>query len=207
MSEVNRIHKLVDLSPTHIGSNVKLHGWVYSTRSQGAGTLVFIDLGDGTTVTPIRCIAERPSEDANANVNTYDLASTSLLKDASSDEAEYNKLSFDELGQASRLSVGCSVLVHGAVVAPPEGTTQTFEVKMLELFLIGGVEDPSKYPIQKSILKKPLALRSQYHSRFRAPLIQQIMLIRSQALFAVHEFFSQRGSAPTRSMHYDLVRL
>jgi asparaginyl-tRNA synthetase len=68
-----------------------------------------------------------------------------------------------------------------------------FEVKVLELFVVGGVEDASKYPIQKSILKKPLALRAQYHARFRAPLIQQLMKIRSEALFAVHEFFHQEG--------------
>jgi len=81
----------------------------------------------------------------------------------------------------------------GYVAEPPEGTTQDFEIKLLEVYVIGKVEDANKYPIQKSILKKPLALRQHYHARFRAPLIQQLMQIRSQALFAVHEFFHEEG--------------
>lgn len=36
-------------------------------------------------------------------------------------------------------------------------------------------------------------LKTHHHSRFRAPLVQQLMQIRSQALFAVHEFFNQVG--------------
>jgi asparaginyl-tRNA synthetase len=185
---LKRVAKLVELSPELIGAHVKLHGWIYSTRTQGAGTLAFLDLGDGTTVTPTRCIAQAALDDVKLAYG-----STSLLLNASDDETAYTRLGFEELTQASSLSIGCSVMVIGYVAAPPEGTTQTYEVKVLELFLIGGVEDASKYPIQKSILKKPLALRTQYHARFRAPLIQQLMLIRSQALFAIHEFFHNEG--------------
>eukprot|EP00522_Entomoneis_paludosa_P005209 CAMPEP_0172468490 /NCGR_PEP_ID=MMETSP1065-20121228/61382_1 /TAXON_ID=265537 /ORGANISM="Amphiprora paludosa, Strain CCMP125" /LENGTH=76 /DNA_ID=CAMNT_0013225883 /DNA_START=14 /DNA_END=240 /DNA_ORIENTATION=+ len=66
--KLERIAKLADLSPSHIGQFVKLNGWVYSTRSQGAGTLVFVDLGDGSAVTPIRCIAQRPSAEGAEEV-------------------------------------------------------------------------------------------------------------------------------------------
>merc|ERR1712232_1296164 len=169
----------------------KLHGWVYSVRTQGAGTLCFVDLGDGTTISPVRCLAQKPGEEGQYMYKTTEEAS--LLADANGDEACYSRLSFDEMTQSSSLSIGCSVMLLGYVAAPPEGTSQTFEVKVLELFVVGGVEDASKYPIQKSILKKPLALRAQYHSRFRAPLIQQLMRIRSEALFAVHEFFHEEG--------------
>ena len=190
-----RISKLSQLSPELIGTFVKLHGWIYGTRTQGAGSLQFWDLGDGSTVTPTRCIAEKPSSgtesDQDDAKHTY--GSTNLLADASNDETAYSKLSFDELTQAASLSIGCSVMLFGYVAEPPPGTTQTYEIKVTELFLIGGVQDSSKYPIQKSILKKPLALRSHYHARFRAPLMQQLMLIRSQTLFAIHEFFHQQG--------------
>jgi asparaginyl-tRNA synthetase len=195
-SVCKRVAKLQQLSPEHIGTHVKLNGWIYSVRTQGAGTIVFLDLGDGTTVTPTRCIAQVAAEEGTEEVNSFTYAtaaSSSLLGDANADEASYSRLTFEEMGQASHLSIGCSVMILGYVAEPPVGTTQTFEVKVLELFLIGGVQDPSKYPIQKSILKKPLALRSQYHSRFRAPLIQQLMLIRSQTLFAIHEFFHLEG--------------
>jgi len=190
---LERIAKLESLDESYIGKFVKLYGWVYSTRSQGAGTLVFVDLGDGTTVTPVRCIAQRQAEDATLAENEFAYDSHPDLLSPSGDETNFTQLSFDEMGQTASLSIGCSVLICGAVVAPPEGTTQTLEVKILQLLVIGGVADPTTYPIQKSILKKPLALRSHHHARFRAPLVQQILQIRSQTLFAVHEFFHTEG--------------
>ena len=192
---VTRIARLSDLeASSHIGQTVKLHGWVYSVRTQGAGSLCFVDLGDGSTVSPIRAVAlQAATEEGDVVYGNGGDSRPSLLTDANGDETHYSRLTFEELTQPSSLCVGCSVMVMGYVSAPPPGTTQLFEVKVLELFVIGGVADPSKYPIQKSILKKPMALRSHYHARFRAPLIQQLMQIRSQALFAVHEFFYQEG--------------
>ncbi|CAB9508258.1 Asparagine--tRNA ligase [Seminavis robusta] len=195
--KVERMAKLVNLSEADIGKHVKLHGWVYSVRTQGAGTLCFVDLGDGTTVTPVRCLAAKVSDEQGADNATTAYYKTkdsaSLLVNANTDEACYSRLSFEELCETSNLSLGCSVMIIGYVAAPPEGTTQTLEVKVLELFVMGGVEDAAKYPIQKSIYKKPLAMRSHPHARFRAPLIQQLMQIRAQALFAVHEFFHNEG--------------
>ena len=190
---LKRIPKLGELSKADIGRYVKLHGWVYSVRVQGAGTLCFVDLGDGSTVAPTRGIAQKPEEGGDATYAYKGTDTPSLLVDANGDETEYSRLSFDEMTQASNLCIGCSVMVLGYVAEPPEGTTQEFEVKILELFVVGGVADAAKYPIQKSILKKPLALRGYPHSRFRAPIVQQLMMIRSQALFAVHEFFNQEG--------------
>jgi len=194
-TKVERIAKLNDLSPADIGKHVKLHGWVYSVRTQGAGTLCFVDLGDGSTVAPVRCLAAQPSDEEGTDKATaYKTKDEpSLLKDANSDEASYSRLSFDELCLASSLCLGCSVMIIGYVAAPPEGTTQTLEIKVLELFVIGGVADPNAYPIQKSILKKPTALRGHPHARFRAPLLQQLMQIRAEAIFAFHEFFHDEG--------------
>ena len=200
---VQRVSRLSQLSPALIGTTVKLHGWIYSTRTQGAGSLQFLDLGDGSSVTPTRCIAERPpdgggaegEEDGGPPAHHYYYGSTNLLAQdaAAGDETEYGRLSFDELTQASSLSVGCSVMLFGYVAEPPPGTTQSHEIRVIELFLIGGVDDASRYAIQKSVLKKPLALRGLPHARFRAPLVQQLMRIRSEALYAVHEFFHGRG--------------
>lgn len=197
MTSPDRLAKLSDLAADKIGSYVVLHGWVYSVRVQGAGSLCFVDLGDGTTVSPVRCLAVK--EDAeNSDGKTYgagleasglDLAKTTV----SADEQHYESLAFEQLDDSAKLCLGCSVQIIGYVAEPPEGTTQTVEVKVLQLKVIGGVKDPVAYPIQKSILKKPQALRQHYHARFRAPLIQQWMQIRSQALFAVHEFFHNEG--------------
>lgn len=185
-----KIPKLSDLSESDIGKHVKLHGWVYSVRTGGAGSLCFVDLGDGTTVTPVRCLAAKEDE---AGFSYKEKDTASLLKDANGDETCYSRLSFDEMCAASSLCMGCSIMILGYVAAPPEGTTQTFEVKILECFVVGGVEDPNAYPIKKSNNKNPLALRAHPHARFRAPLMQQLMMIRSQAIFAVHEFFHNEG--------------
>lgn len=175
MATPKRIPKLSLLSKDLIGETVLLNGWVYGTRTQGAGTLVFVDLGDGSVVTPVRCLKEQIEETSGFG------------------QPDYTKLTFDEMTQSSSLTTGCSVSLVGNVKAPPEGTTQTFEIKILDLWVVGGVKDASRYPIQKSVANKPLALRPFYHARFRAPLVQQLMKIRSEALFAIHEFFHVEG--------------
>ena len=189
--KIERIPKLASLTEADIGKYVKLHGWVYSVRIGGAGSLCFVDLGDGSTVAPVRCLASCHEEAAPYVYKNSD--TPSFLTDANNDETNYSRLTFDEMCATSSLCLGCSVMILGYVAEPPEGTTQTLEVKILELFVVGGVADPNAYPIQKSILKKPLALRGHPHARFRAPLMQQLMQIRAQALFAVHQFFHNEG--------------
>jgi asparaginyl-tRNA synthetase len=204
--EVDRVAKLSELSKEMIASTkmVQIHGWIYSIRTQGAGTLVFLDINDGSSVAPVRCLAEKKVTASSDGVAETTTKESFLYDDSTStvqygynvknvleiiDVTEYKKLTFDELTQTNFCSIGCSVMILGYVTEPPPNTTQPFEIKVRNLYVIGGVADPIRYPIQKSILKKPVALRSYYHARFRAPIIQQIMQIRSQALFAIHEFF------------------
>lgn len=190
-----QIPRLSDLSRETIGSLVKLCGWVRATRAQGGGSLVFVDLHDGSTTVPIRCIAHRPSEGetddaADGAVKEIEYGKMDVHDQFKlSDQDSYRFLTFDEACQSAHLSTGCSVMIFGCVVEPPAGASQLFEVKIVRLFVICGVVDPAKYPITKTIEKKPVSLRSLYHERFRAPLIQTYMRIRSQALFAVHDFF------------------
>jgi len=194
VDEVQTVGKLSELTASQsIGMFVKLHGWVYSTRAQGAGRLAFIDLGDGSTVTPIRCIAEHLPDEEEKPTPYYGYATHTFPSTNNSDESYYKTLSFEDLTQPSQFSLGCSCQLFGVVVEAPSGATQSFEVKALCVKRIGGVEDLASYPITKSILKKPLALRSHYHARFRAPLLQQLFQIRSQTLFAIHEFFHDEG--------------
>lgn len=194
---VTHIDNHSDLSSKDIGKYVKLHGWVYSARSQGAGTLMFVDFAKETTLDPLRGVAhskESKDEDGNDTDPGIVYGSVELFDtDHSLDEAEYKFLTFDEMADAQNLSIGCSIMIYGKIAEPPYNTTQQFEIKILKLYVIGGVQDPKTYPIQKSILKKLVPLRSHYHSRFRAPLIQHLMKIRSEALFAVHEFMHSEG--------------
>jgi len=191
MTSFTKIPKLNSLDSSKIGQHVQLHGWVYSVRVQGAGSLTFIDIGDGTTVSPVRCLAVK-EDDKNALLS-YGSSAVEGQEPANADEAVYTTLTYDQLADVNSLCLGCSIQILGYVAEPPEGTTQTLEVKVLSLKVIGGVENATAYPIQKSILKKPASLRQYAHARFRAPLIQQWMQIRSQALFSVHEFFWSEG--------------
>ena len=117
--------------------------------------------------------------------------------DPHSDISEFKLLSFSELCETRELSRGCSVMIYGQVVPPLKGTTQPFEVKIIELYVIDGVSDPDKYPIQRSNATDFLALRSLTHDRFRALLIQQVMIVRSSAQFAIDEFMVQREVVKT----------
>ena len=219
-------------------SMVCLQGWIYSVRVQGAGgTLIFLDLNDGSLVTPLRCLAEyhasSTSNSTNTNTNTNtNTSNTEEEKEATMsstpsiylynnppdtptssssgtkyayldeshtsqpvvipiDTSEYQLLTFEQMSSSTYCCIGGSCMVVGYVTKPPATTTATqlYEIKIHALYLIGRVPDASKYPIQKSILKKPTALRNHPHARFRAPIIQQFMQIRSTTLYTVHEFF------------------
>lgn len=218
VSKLTPIWSLHELTTDSIGQCVRLYGWVEQARVQGSGTIVFVDLGANGLPTPIRCIAHHPvstgsagkEEDASAagaaSATGADSADAAEIEygsiqvsddDPHSDISEFKLLSFSELCETRELSRGCSVMIYGQVVPPLKGTTQPFEVKIIELYVIGGVSDPDKYPIQRSNATDFLALRSHTHDRFRAPLIQQVMIIRSLAEFAIHEFMIQRRVVKT----------
>jgi asparaginyl-tRNA synthetase len=178
------IARLSELSK-YIGQYVRVHGWVYSTRDQG-GALVFVDLDQDATG-PVRLVAH-PKCAPDEDVPVY--GSIQMIGETETDDEQfYQLLTFDEMRETQHLSIGCSIQVDGLVCQAPDRATQDFELKIIQLRVIGGVADPSKYPIQKTILKKLVSLRSLYHERFRAPLPQRLMITRSEALFAVHEFF------------------
>ena len=223
-------------------------GWIYSVRVQGAGgTLIFLDLNDGSLVTPLRALAEcratatatavpvvatteanaateaeaaakeattpkyyyyeTPTattkfaylETTNSSTTTASITTDNNNDNSNSNDAtrlipidtsDYQALTFEQMSSSTQgCCIGASVMVMGYVTQPPPTSTQPFELKVRHMFLMGPVPDASKYPIQKSILKKPVALRGYSHARFRAPLVQQFMKIRATALYTVHEFF------------------
>ena len=104
MSDVS---KLSDLSKERIASAklVQIHGWIYSTRTQGAGSLVFLHINDGSSVAPIRCLAEHHSENSAASTTKGDLLYDDCASDIKYgyktpkglemiDTTEYKKLAF-----------------------------------------------------------------------------------------------------------------
>jgi asparaginyl-tRNA synthetase len=172
---MERVKKLSDLSTEFIGKKVQLSGWVKGTRVQGeGGTLVFVDLNDGTIVLdPVRLVAHKKTETET---------------EISYEPTRPGALTWDQVCEPKHLNNGCSAYVWGCVVKPPEGTTQTFEIKVTDVVVIDAVQDLVKYPLQKSNAKNLQALRQLPFRRFGNPLIVALMKVRSEALFAVHEF-------------------
>jgi asparaginyl-tRNA synthetase len=87
------------------------------------------------------------------------------------------------------IGTGAAVEVRGALVESP-GKGQKWEVRAAELKLIG--DAPEDYPLQKKRHSDEF-LRSIAHLRPRTNKYGALTRIRSEASFAVHEFFRDRG--------------
>ena len=88
------------------------------------------------------------------------------------------------------VTTGAAVEVEGALVASL-GKNQQWEVHAAALRLLGGA-DPESYPLQKKRHSDEF-LRSIAHLRPRTNKYGALFRIRSEAAFAVHQFFRQRG--------------
>ena len=156
-------------------SDIEFYGWIRRIRIGGGGSIIFIDIYDGTDVGSLKCMALRDSysEDGNGGKYTY--------------------LYFEQLTDSKYLSCGCSVVVAGKLCKSPANTTQKFEHHIYNLSIIGGVQDYETYPIQKSNEKHLLRLRKLPFDRVKAQLVQCLFRIRSNLLFAIHSFFHDRN--------------
>ena len=148
------------------------HGWVRRIRVGGGGSIVFLDMYDGTRVGSLNCLCE---EDAFAGP-------------ADGDDEGYAALTFEQLDQVDSISPGCAVVVDGRIVVSPPSATQDFELIATRVRVIGNVTDPVSYPIQKGTEKRMVSLRALPFHRFRAQASQCVFRIRSKLDMAVHLF-------------------
>lgn len=88
------------------------------------------------------------------------------------------------------VTTGAAVEVEGALVASP-GAGQAWEVRAAALKVVG-TADPETYPLQKKRHTDEF-LRNIAHLRPRTNKYGAIFRIRSEAAFAVHRFFRDRG--------------
>ncbi len=88
------------------------------------------------------------------------------------------------------VSTGAAVEVEGALVASP-GAGQAWEVRAAALRVVGPA-DPETYPLQKKRHTDEF-LRTIAHLRPRTNKYGALFRIRSEAAFAVHRFFRERG--------------
>jgi asparaginyl-tRNA synthetase len=91
--------------------------------------------------------------------------------------------------EAAGLGVGAAVRVRGVVVPTPEAR-QPFEIKLTELALEG--DCPPDYPLQKKRHSFEY-LRTIAHLRPRTNTLGAVFRVRSEAAFAIHSFFHDRG--------------
>jgi asparaginyl-tRNA synthetase len=155
------------------------YGWVRRTREGGGGSIVFLDLYDGTKVGAMNCVVAEADLDGAVNDDSEKLTQ---------DEQSFKTLTFEQLMQAEHLSIGCAVVVDGKLKLSPPTATQDFELHATRVRLIGGVEDPLAYPIQKGTEKKMTSLRQLPFYRFRSQVMQSLFRIRSKLGLAVHLF-------------------
>lgn len=157
------------------------HGWVRRIRVGGGGSIVFIDLYDGTKVGSLNCLCEQ---------NTFK-GIDDLDEPKTQDETYYKTLTFEQLDKADHISIGCAVVVAGKIVLSPPTATQDFEFQASRVAVIGRVHDPINYPLQKGTEKKMVSLRNLPFYRFRSQASQSVFRIRSKLDMAVHLFFDQ----------------
>ena len=91
--------------------------------------------------------------------------------------------------EVARQNVGAAFIVHGELVLTPDAK-QPFELKA-DSVTVEGVSAPD-YPLQKK--RHTLEyLRTIQHLRPRTNTFNAVFRIRSEAAFAIHSFFNQRG--------------
>ena len=168
----------------------QFYGWVRRIRVGGGGSIVFLDLYDGTQVGVLNCLCEEGKYNPQA-------AAEALAEGAaepptpSQDEMSYTTLDFEQLSQPTVIGIGCAVVVDATIEISPPTATQNFELKVQRVRLIGNVHDPVHYPIQKGTEKSMISLRQLPFFRFRSQAMQSILRIRSKLNLAVHLFMDQ----------------
>ena len=95
----------------------------------------------------------------------------------------------DNYQAIAKLNVGASVVVEGELVLTPEAK-QPFEVKAAKID-IEGTSTPD-YPLQKKRHSVEF-LRTIAHLRPRTNLYEAVFRVRSEAAFAIHNFFHSRN--------------
>ena len=159
------------------------YGWIRRVRVGGKGSIIFIDIYDGTWCGPLMCVA---SEESYLGDNI--ILDKEALECELTDSASFTTLKLDQLSKAENLSEGCSVVVDGMITLAPETSTQKFEFSIHRLRIIGGVVNHLQYPIGKSSEKQLQTLRQYPFMRVRSQAMQSILRIASKAEFGIHRF-------------------
>ena len=97
--------------------------------------------------------------------------------------------SLENYEEIAKSNVGCALIVEGEVVLTPENK-QPYEIKAVKIAVEG--ESTPDYPLQKKRHTVEF-LREIAYLRPRTNLFGAAFRIRSEAAFAIHRFFHERG--------------
>lgn len=115
-----------------------------------------------------------------------DLNDGSCFKSA---QVVFERDKIENYDEIAKQNVGASLVVEGTVAATPE-MKQPFEIKSVKI-TVEGTSTPD-YPLQKK--RHTLEyLREQAYLRPRTNLFSAVFRVRSEAAFAIHQFFNERG--------------
>lgn len=115
-----------------------------------------------------------------------DLNDGSCFKSA---QVVFERDKIENYDEIAKQNVGASLVVEGTVTATPE-MKQPFEIKAVKI-TVEGTSTPD-YPLQKK--RHTLEyLREQAYLRPRTNLFSAVFRVRSEAAFAIHQFFNERG--------------
>lgn len=101
----------------------------------------------------------------------------------------FERAVLDNYDEIAHQNVGAAVCVTGEVIATPENK-QPYEIKAKKIEVKG--ESSPDYPLQKKRHSVEF-LREIAHLRPRTNLFSAVFKIRSEAAFAIHKFFNDRG--------------
>jgi asparaginyl-tRNA synthetase len=184
------LYRLYEKSPELIRDvRTKFYGWIRRSRGGGAGTMVFVDLYDGTKVGELKCLAPKDQYLGSEYESKVGMFET---EDELTDSKSFKTLEYDQLLKSEHLSDGCAVVVDGKIVLSPSTATQKFEMMIQRLRVIGEVADPLTYPIQKTTEKSLIALRRDPVMRVRSQISQSIFKIVSDLEFGTDLFMKKR---------------
>ncbi len=101
----------------------------------------------------------------------------------------FERANLENYDEIAKENVGCSLIVKGVVVLTPENK-QPYEIKATKIRVEG--ESTPDYPLQKKRHSVEF-LREIAYLRPRTNLFSAVFRIRSEAAFAIHKFFNERG--------------
>ena len=101
----------------------------------------------------------------------------------------FTREDFTNYDELAKIGNGSAIFAEGILVATPEAK-QPFELKATDIRIEGTC--PEDYPLQPK-RHSPEFLRTIAHLRPRTNLFAAVFRVRSEAAFAIHDFFHSRG--------------